>query len=398
MGRCSKFYPKSFADLTTIDAEGYISPCEAVWRIFAYPIHSRELVVQRLSFHLPGRDPILYKDGEDIDDIMSKSRIDQSMLIAWMDANNNLSLIDNELKTRCLYEIEMILQDNRKSLKEYPLMPFPECFTLFSSLTQEQQDVFEKIVEAVSEENGGVFFVYGHGGTGKTYFWIVLTSFLRSQGVIVLTVALSGIAALLLPGGRTAHSRFAIPLTVHENFVCNIKQNSELAKLLKQTKLIIWDEVSMVHRYSVEAVDKSLRDIMSSTDNNNANFPFGGKVVVFGGDFRQILPVIPGGGRTEIVNASICSSYIWDYCSVLILTKNMRLEDFSHADNDELALFSQWILNVGDGNIDGPNDGISEIMIPTELLISKFEDHLSFIVDCIYPNLFENHLDSNWLQ
>ncbi|XP_016168754.1 uncharacterized protein LOC107611328 [Arachis ipaensis] len=134
--------------------------------------------------------------------------------------------------------------------------------------------------------------------------------------MIVLTVALSGIAALLLPGGRTAHSRFAIPLMVHEDSVCNIKQNSELVELLKQTKLIIWDEASMVHRYSVEAVDKSLRDIMSSTDNNNANLPFGGKVVGFGGDFRQILPVIPGGGRTEIVNASICSSYIWDYCSI----------------------------------------------------------------------------------
>ncbi|XP_020964223.1 ATP-dependent DNA helicase PIF1-like [Arachis ipaensis] len=137
---------------------------------------------------------------------------------------------------------------------------------------------------------------------------------------------------------------------------------------------------------------------MSSTNNNNANLPFGGKVVVSGGDFRQILPVIPGGGRTEIVNASICSSYIWDYCSVLRLTKNMRLEESSHADNDELALFSQWILNVGDGNIGGPNDGISEIMIPTELLISNFEDPLSSIVDCIYPNLLENHLDSNWLQ
>ncbi|KAL4396289.1 hypothetical protein AHAS_Ahas01G0077000 [Arachis hypogaea] len=130
-----------------------------------------------------------------------------------------------------------------------------------------------------------------------------------------------------------------ISLTVHENSVCNIKQNSKLAELLKQKKLIIWDETFMVHRYSVEAIDKSLRDIMSSTDNNNANLPLGGKVVVFCGNFRQILSVIIGGGRTEIVNASICSSYIWDYCSILRLTKNMRLEESSHADNDELTLF-----------------------------------------------------------
>ncbi|XP_015939882.1 uncharacterized protein LOC107465417 [Arachis duranensis] len=261
--------------------------------------------------------------------------------------NSDLSLTDDQLKTRCLYEIEMILQDNKKSLKEFLPMPFPKYFvrlkfqngliykelnydknnlknefqTLFSFLTQEQ-GIFEKIVEVVSKKNGGVFFVYGHGGIGKTYLWIVLTSFSRSQEMIVLTVTLSEIAALLLSGGRVAHS-------------------SELAELLKQTKRIIWDEAPMVHRYSVKAFDKSLRDIMLSTNNNNANLPFGRKAVVFRGDFRQILPIIPGGGMTKIVNASISSSYIWDYCSVLRLTKNMRLEESSHADNDELALFSQ---------------------------------------------------------
>ena len=158
-----------------------------------------------------------------------------------------------------MYEIEMILQNNRRSLKEYPPMPFPDCFgshrfqnsliykelnydkdtlndefqILFSSLTLEQRNVFEKIVQAVYEEKCGMFFVYAHRGTGKTYLWIVLTSFLRSQGNIVLAIALSGIASLLLPGGRTAHSRFVIPLVMHEDSTCNIKQNSELAELLK---------------------------------------------------------------------------------------------------------------------------------------------------------------------
>ncbi|XP_057734168.1 uncharacterized protein LOC130949476 [Arachis stenosperma] len=71
-GRCSKFYPKSFADLTTINVE-------------------REPAVQRLSFHFPGRNPILYEDGEDIDDILSKPGIDQLVFTAWMDANNSYS-------------------------------------------------------------------------------------------------------------------------------------------------------------------------------------------------------------------------------------------------------------------------------------------------------------------
>nr|XP_025616780.1 uncharacterized protein LOC112709097 [Arachis hypogaea] len=160
----------------------------------------------------------------------------------------DLSLTDDQLKTRCLYEIEMILQDNKKSLKEFLPMPFPKYFvrlkfqngliykelnydknnlknefqTLFSFLTQEQ-GIFEKIVEVVSKKNGGVFFVYGHGGIGKTYLWIVLTSFSRSQEIIVLTVTLSEIAALLLSGGRVAHSRFAIPLCMKILYVLSNK-------------------------------------------------------------------------------------------------------------------------------------------------------------------------------
>lgn len=61
-----------------------------------------------------------------------------------------------------------------------------------------------------------VFFVYGYGDTGKTFLWNALASTIRAKGDIVLTIASSGIAATLLPGGRTAHSRFTIPLQVNE--------------------------------------------------------------------------------------------------------------------------------------------------------------------------------------
>ncbi|KAG4924633.1 hypothetical protein JHK87_050173 [Glycine soja] len=134
---------------------------------------------------------------------------------------------------------------------------------------------------------GGVYFLYGYGGTGKTFVWKTLSSAIRSTGGIVLTVASSGIASILLPGGRTTYSKFAIPVPATKNSTCNIYQGSDLAKLLHITKLIIWDEAPMCHRYSIEALDKSLQDIM-----HNGN-PFGGKVIVFGGDFCQILLVVP---------------------------------------------------------------------------------------------------------
>ena len=140
----------------------------------------------------------------------------------------------------------------------------------------------------------------------------------------MLTVASSGIAALLIPGGRTAHSRFGIPITI-QCFTCGIHPKSPLAVLISKTKLIVWDEAPMMHRHCFEALDRSLRDILRNDNNGRLDISFGGKVVVLGGDFWQILPVIPKGTRQEIVHATINSSSLWNHCEVLTLTTNMRL-------------------------------------------------------------------------
>ena len=109
---------------------------------------------------------------------------------------------------------------------------------------------------------------------------------MRSKDEIVLTVASSGIASLLLPKGRTAHSRFGISLNANEDSTCNIRQGSPLAELIAKTKLIIWDEAPMIHKYCFEALDRTLRDILRFTNPNSLEQPFGGKIIVLGGDFR----------------------------------------------------------------------------------------------------------------
>ncbi|KAF1892832.1 hypothetical protein Lal_00035476 [Lupinus albus] len=157
--------------------------------------------------------------------------------------------------------------------------------------SNEKCKIFKTVMQVVNQEQGCMFFLHGYGGTGKTHMWRTLTYALRSQKQIVLIVASSGIALLLLPGGRTTHSKFKIPLPSLENSICSIHQGSELAGLLKQTKLIIWDEAPMSHKFCFEALDKSLGDIMSTTTNDS--LIFAGKVVVFGGDFRQILLELP---------------------------------------------------------------------------------------------------------
>jgi len=251
---------------------------------------------------------------------------------------------------------------------------------------------------AVTNQKGGVFFLHGYGGTGKTFMWRTLASALRSKHEIVLTVATSGIASLLLPGGRTAHSKFKIPVPTFDNSTCNIDHNSDMANLLRQTKLIIWDEAPMAHRYTFECLDRTLKDIMS-TPTVKCETIFGGKVVVFGGDFRQILPVIPRGNRSDIVHASINASYIWDHCEVLTLTKNMRLKHGSNPEeNEEISQFSSWLLSVGEGKINEPNDGYAEIQIPKEILITDYSDPILAIINNTYPNFLDNYKSYEYLK
>jgi hypothetical protein len=75
-----------------------------------------------------------------------------------------------------------------------------------------------------------------------------LLSHLQGQGKIVLAVASSGIASLLFPSGRIAHSRFKIPIDLHDESTCNITQQMTVAKLVRKADLIIWDEAPMRHR------------------------------------------------------------------------------------------------------------------------------------------------------
>lgn len=102
----------------------------------------------------------------------------------------------------------------------------------------------------------------------------------------MLCVTSSSIASLLLPGGRISHSRFKISLNIHENSSCCVSKNSELADLLRETTLLIWDKVPMQYRYCFQSVDKLLKDVRSDKR------LFGGLPVVLGGDFAQILPVV----------------------------------------------------------------------------------------------------------
>ena len=131
-----------------------------------------------------------------------------------------------------------------------------------SLLNAEQQSYFDNIVTVVEQCPATVhFFLQGPAGTGKTFLYKTLCHHYWSQDVIVLCVASSGIAALLLPGGQTSHSRFKIPLICNTTSTCSITCGSVFAELLRNTSLIIWDEVPIQNKHNFTAVNFTLCDI-----------------------------------------------------------------------------------------------------------------------------------------
>ena len=138
----------------------------------------------------------------------------------------------------------------------------PEDFGAQSQLNPEQHHAFIKIMQTIDAGTTAIFFVYGPGGTGKTYIYHALLINVRSRGMIGLATATSGIAASILLGGRIAHSRFEIPFQMSESTMTNMSKQSCASKLFRKAKVIIWDEAPMSRTKTIETVDKSFRDIM----------------------------------------------------------------------------------------------------------------------------------------
>ena len=244
-----------------------------------------------------------------------------------------------------------------------------------------QRGVYNAVMESVNNNNGKTFFLHSAGGCGKTFVCNTIAAAVRAQGKIALCVASSGIASLLLEGGRTAHSTFKIPLQVNDTSFCSISRRSHIYPLLQQTSVIIWDEVPMQHKHAVDAVNRTIQDLLEN------NSPFGGITVLFGGDFRQTLPVIPHGLRQQIVAASLRRSSLWQHVEMHYLHQNMRLEQ-----TPDMQEFAQWLLQVGAGTQAVNNT--ERITIPQHMICP--DNSIDFLMDEIYPGIRHGDKDDQY--
>nr|GEW39505.1 DNA helicase [Tanacetum cinerariifolium] len=301
----------------------FICAHEAYWRILKFDIHRREPAVQILAVHLEDMQRITFRDEDRLESVTDFPGRKSTTLTEWF----------------AFYEANEV----RRHLS---YLDFPSEFVW---------------------------------GVTKT----IICS-LRSERKIVLAVASSGIASLLLPSGRIAHSRFKLPLEQTEESLYRITKNTQLGKLLADTDLIIWDEAPMNDRRCFEALDRSLRDIV-----DRPSSLFDGKSVLLGGDFRQTLPVKKGASKIEITSSCISESTLWPSFKVFMLKHNMSLArpDINLEEQSLVNSFASWLLDVGDEKIGEPADedpeNTSWVHVPHAYCLPSDEQGLSKFIDFI---------------
>ena len=253
-------------------------------------------------------------------------------------------------------------------------------------LNAEQRRIYDALLQRHNNGEHGIFFIDAPGGTGKTFLINVLLATFRAQHHIALAVATSGIAATLMTGGRTAHSMLQIPIDLihNETPVCNIRKGSPKATVLREAKILFWDEISMMHKHGLEAVNRTLQDIRG-----NCNL-MGGLIVVLAGDFRQTLPVIPRGTMADEIKACIKSSRLWKDVQIMKLHTNMRTQQQINNSHS----FSDYLLHIGDGK--EPTTDRGKITLSTAYCnICSTVDSL---LNQVYPDLTSNIHNHNWLK
>nr|XP_015624412.1 uncharacterized protein LOC107279989 [Oryza sativa Japonica Group] len=258
-------------------------------------------------------------------------------------------------------------------IEELNVLVDQDHLDIYTSLNDEQRARFDEIIDHVTNKKSQVFFIDGPGGTGKTFMYKAFLARVRSKGLIAIATTTSGIAASIMPGGCTAHSRFKIPIKIAHNSMCNFTKQSGTAELLHMSSLIIWDEAAMTKRQAVETLDRSLQDIMG------CSLPFGGKFIVFCSDFRQVHPVVTRGTRAQITDATLQRLYLWDNIRKIRLSRNMR------AQSD--LWFSEYLLRIRNGTENTIRDDY--VRLPDEIVIAygDSEDSVHELINHVFPSL-----------
>ena len=236
-----------------------------------------------------------------------------------MDYSNSVDpFVPTPAKMLALEAIERLLQEHGKSTLDFALprisihsaeihhefsyfapqahTPHATAQANLSRMTPNQLSIYNKLYHAdfsSSPQRHKLHFLTGKAGRGKSFIIDTLVAMARSEGAIPIVMGTTALSVSNIDHGQTAHYMCRLPVTNdNTGIVSSIPTNSDRADLLRAAAFIMWDELPMANVAVFEAVDILLQHIMDVDE------AFDGKVVISIGDFRQVAPVVKGGGPT----------------------------------------------------------------------------------------------------
>ena len=158
-------------------------------------------------------------------------------------------------------------------------------------LNQQQRTIFDRISRLFGLDISTNMFISGAAGTGKSFLIRTIQAYCTTVNMSYVTCASTGIAAQLI-GGRTVHSTFRIYDDGTGVTKCGLDISRPVGRALSLCRLITIDEVTMIPKPVLEAVDFGLRRLAAQTNSPNCNLPFAGKHVLLFGDLAQVPAVV----------------------------------------------------------------------------------------------------------
>lgn len=164
-------------------------------------------------------------------------------------------------------------------------------------------------------------FLTGPAGSGKTHVLNAYVNFLKEHAVEVAVTASTGIAATHI-GGMTIHSWSGLGIrdTLTDYDIDDLMERQYLYKRFEKTKVLVIDEVSMLHHFRLDLIEWICRQMKRSEK------PFGGMQVILCGDFFQ-LPPVTRGDLVESEFAYKAESWLASKFIVCYLSEQHRQKD-----------------------------------------------------------------------
>ncbi|KAK2449945.1 ATP-dependent DNA helicase RRM3 [Trifolium repens] len=352
----------------------YVAPSESAWRIFSYSIHGRKPAVERMFFHDKGQNSVYYRHYERITNVLLKPNVTESMFTSWMSANQmypeaRLLTYAKFVEKFVYVKKKRLWQPRQRGYTIGRLMWVPpttgELYYLRMMLTITKGPTSYEDIKLV---NGFQYLTYreacyamGFLGDDREYIAAIREAYnwgsgiSQNQGLTLTNEELQHLTLIEIEKHMQRNNK------ILRHFTCMPFPDGYVTSFLGNR--LIYDE----RNYDPEEQDQIFKELSAlMTDEQR-------------GIFEQIMQAVDNQNEG--------------------LTKNMRLANQqTDANSEEIRKFSEWILKVGEGKIAEPNDGLADITIPEELLISNFENPIQAIVDSTYPTLLHNYTNGDFLR